>query len=348
MDILRALWKSGQGVRASEGAAAPPADDAVVPPGEAAEEGPPEIIKEPPMEIDGRVMSPEEFVHYVEGLHIADPQPTRVFLHHTWRPTRETWRGHETILGMKAYYERQIWEDRYGNLHEGWNAGPHLFVADDGIWLFSDLAHDGVGVYGHNYRTRHLEMVGNYDDELPQGATLENTVAALGILHERLGLDIQQLNFHRDYSTKTCPGRAVTRAWIIPQVAQWIAAYRRQRAERQSELRRSLVRMIADLLVSMNEGAALAKSATARGLLGALTHEIPMEIDDQAYIVQLFAEALIVPVNQWAKVESLDAYEQRTRRRGARAPERDRLTDEPDAQRAPPPTDPYGFQGEIR
>ena len=48
-----------------------------------------------------------------------------------------------------------------------------------------------------------------------------------------------------------------------------------------------------------------AKAAKARGLLGALTHEVPMEIDDRGYIVQLFAEALLVPVNEWDKVQSL-------------------------------------------
>ena len=262
------------------------------------------------MEIDGRVMTADEFVRYVENLDLPPPLPTRVFLHHTWRPTPDSWRGLDSIMAMKAYYERLVWEDMDGRLQEGWTAGPHLFVAEDGIWLFSDLRYDGVGVYGHNYRSRHLEMVGNYDAQLPSGAILENTIATLGILHERLGLDVGKLDFHRDYSNKSCPGWAVQKEWIIPQVTAWAEDYRQRKEEALSALRRSLVSMIRDRLVPTNPRAALAETAVSRGLLGALTDEIPMEIDYKGYVVQFFAEALIVPVNQWDMVQSLQEYEQ--------------------------------------
>ena len=308
----------------------------------------PEIIKEPPMEIDGRVMTPAQFVEYVEGLEFS-PRPLRIFLHHTWKPTQEDWRGRDSIMAMKDYYEKQIWQDSDGQLHEGWTAGPHLFVADDGIWLFSDLRYDGVGVYGHNYRSRHVEMVGNYDEQLPSGATLENTIAALGILHERLGLDIQQLNFHRDFSTKSCPGRAVKKEWIIPQVADWIETYRRQKEEELSSLRRSLVKMIDDLLLPTNPEAALAKEAAKRGLLGALTHEIPMEIEDKGYIVQLFAEALVVPVNEWDKVQSLKEYESEEPEPPTAPPTGPEAPgDDETRERAASPQDPFIFEGDVR
>ncbi|MCD6302153.1 MAG: hypothetical protein J7M15_01335, partial [Anaerolineae bacterium] len=144
-----------------------------------------------------------------------------------------------------------------------------------------------------------------------------------GILHVRLGLDIQALNFHRDYSTKTCPGKAVQKSWIIPKVAAWIETYREQKLEMLGEIRSSLVRLIQDLLVPTNPHAALAKGADARGLLGALTHEIPIEIDDRGYVVQLFGEALIVPVNEWDRVMTLDEFERRELgSRGASPPTR--------------------------
>jgi hypothetical protein len=302
-----------------------------------------EVIKEPPMVIDGRCMSAEEFVRYVEGLAFEPPLPTRIFLHHTWRPTREQWRGRDTILAMKAYYERQLWQDSQGRWHEGWTAGPHLFIAEDGIWLFSDLRYDGVGVYGHNYRSRHVEMVGDYDVELPSGATLSNTIAALGILHERLGLDINALNFHRDFSSKSCPGAAVQKSWIIPQVAAWIESYRRAKEAPTPSLRQTLTRMIQDMLVHTEPSFALAKAGNQRGLVGAITDEIPMEIDNRGYVVQFFAEALLVPVNQWDKVQSLAEYE---RARSSEAPES--LGTGAEGEIAPPPTDPYDFQGRIR
>jgi len=303
-----------------------------------------EIIKEDPMVIDGRVMTIKEFVSFCEGLEFGPPLPTRVFLHHTWRPTLADWRGLDSILAMKAYYEKQQWTDSSGHVHEGWTAGPHIFVAEDGIWLFSDLRHDGVGVYGHNYRSRHIEMVGNYDNKLPSGAVLDNTIAVLGILHERLGLEIGDLNFHRDFSTKTCPGSAVQKSWIIPQVESWIADYRASQEADQSTLRQALVRMIKDLLVASHPDFALAKAAEERGLLGALTHEIPMEIDDKGYVVQLFAEALIVEVGQWDQVQSIHDYEQEVNLEEGLA-----LGGETSgAHRGAPPTDPYQFDGHVR
>lgn len=274
-------------------------------------------IKSPPMVIDGRVMAEGEFVTYIEGLALPEPLPTRVFLHHTWKPTRESWNGASTIYAMKRYYEQQRWRDLGGKLREGWTAGPHLFVADDGIWLFSDIRYDGVGVLGHNTGTRHLEMVGNYDDELPSGATLRNTIAALGILHVKLGLDIANLNFHRDFSSKTCPGRAVTKAWIIPQVAQWIEAYKRSKAPAPAPvpdatyevLRDALTAMIKRQFVPANDKTLIAQDAVRRRLLGPLTYQLPMEIRGEAYLVQIYAEGLMVKADRSGEVLSLAEME---------------------------------------
>ena len=43
-------------------------------------------------------------------------------IHHTWKPTKETWAGQRSIDSLKKYYEKK-----------GWPAGPHIFVAEDGI-----------------------------------------------------------------------------------------------------------------------------------------------------------------------------------------------------------------------
>lgn len=332
-------------------------------------------IKSPPMQIDGRVMSPSEFVAYIEGLEMPEPLPTRFFLHHTWRPTRESWHGHSTILAMKRYYEQQLWRDAQGRLREGWTAGPHLFVADDGIWLFSDIRYDGVGVYGHNYRSRHLEMVGNYDERLPSGPTLRNTIVALGILHEKFGLDIRNLCFHRDFSSKSCPGWAVHKEWIIPQVERWIQEYRAARQPRPrpeddlASLRAALKGLIADLLVDLDLESALTLAAQERGLLGPLTRQVPIEIEEQGYVVQLFAEALLAPANRSDEVLSLGEFEAAMRDQqpepppddeeaGAGEPEPEAdleqaveaIAELPLAERPikAPPSDPYQFGGRIR
>jgi len=172
-----------------------------------------------------------------------------------------------------------------------------------------------VGVLGHNTGSRHVEMVGNYDEVRPSGLTLTNTIAALGILHVKLGLDIANLNFHRDFSAKSCPGWAVTKDWIIPQVASWIEDYQRSKAPvpapdtRFEALRQALQAMIHRQLVPGNKETPLAMDAERRRLLGPLTYQLPMEIDGQAYLVQIYAEGLLVRSDYSSQVLSLAEME---------------------------------------
>jgi hypothetical protein len=179
-------------------------------------------IKEPPFSIDGRCMTIEQFEAHVKALKWPNGKPTQVYLHHTWKPTVADWQGKPTVLGMKAYYERQLWQDSKGKWHEGWSAGPHLFIAPDGIWLFTPLNEDGVHAAGHNHRTIGIEMVGDYDLIPPMGNILTQSIAAMGVLFTALGLNPMGLMFHRDVSTKTCPGTAVKKTWVIELVQSWI------------------------------------------------------------------------------------------------------------------------------
>jgi hypothetical protein len=251
-------------------------------------------IKEPPMQIDGRVMAPDAFVRHVEGLSWPAPTATRIFLHHTWRPTVESWQGAATMRAMKAYYEKQLWRDEEGTVHEGWTAGPHVFVAPDGIWLFSDLRYDGVGVYGNNHRTRHIEMVGDYDQVRPSGRILDATILVLGSLVCALGLDPGRVAFHRDYSTKSCPGWSVSKQWILPQVAAWIADYGRSREEKRRSPREAITQAILGMLKPHDSQRALPTEGRRRGLLGPISDEMTIEIAGEAYVAQVFAEALLV------------------------------------------------------
>lgn len=180
------------------------------------------------MEIVNRVYTPSEFVDYVLRLPFdsySTPSPKYVYLHHTVIPTVDDWDGRRTMLAMKHYYERQPWTDAQGNHHVGWDSGPHIFVAPDGIWEFTALSDEGVGVAGiQEELSRHIEMVGNYDYQLPVPPVLEQMIAAVGILLIRYGLLATELLFHRDdpNATKTCPGAAVRKEWVVDLVGKWM------------------------------------------------------------------------------------------------------------------------------
>lgn len=175
-----------------------------------------EVAGTPPMH--GVKLSSAEWLQYIATYQFGPIMPTQVVLHHTWRPTVAQWQGLTSMRGMQRYFAGL-----------GWTAAPHLFAAPDGIWLFTPLREIGVhagrgnGSFSKGWYTIGLEMVGDYDNARPSGAVWEHALAILGGLALRLKLPpAQLLKFHRDYSTKTCPGRAVTPTWVVGEIEAWM------------------------------------------------------------------------------------------------------------------------------
>lgn len=176
----------------------------------------------PPM--IGKRLTVEEWLNYVASYRFTGVAADRVVLHHTVIPNAVTWNGLATMRGMQSYYRGK-----------GWSAAPHVFVAPDGIWLFTPLneigVHAGTGNAGYWYGrlawySIGVEMVGLFDRERPQGAVWEYSKAVLGGLCKRFGKTPQQaISFHRDYTNeKSCPGWAVDKPWVFAETNAWLAA----------------------------------------------------------------------------------------------------------------------------
>lgn len=176
------------------------------------------------MRIVGKKLTKAEFLAYVQQKDFGSIAPKEIVLHHTWRPTLATWDGARTIQGLKTYYEGL-----------GWNAGPHIFVAPDGIWLFTDMSrvgiHAGAGnaVWQKNGQTLRgyyqpnatlvtysigVEVVGNYDEKIWSDEMKDLALFCLSALKNKLNITTNEVTFHRDYSPKTCPGNMITRTWF--------------------------------------------------------------------------------------------------------------------------------------
>ncbi len=183
------------------------------------------------MQILRKKLTKSEFEAYVSAKNFGTVPPTKIVLHHTWRPTQESWSGIRTIDGLKRYYEGL-----------GWSAGPHIFVADDGIWLFTDMSRVGIhagsanatwlkngrkrgGYYVPNAKlidySIGIEVVGDYDEHVWEGATLDNALSCIITLKKKLGIITQDIAFHRDFSPKSCPGNAITRSWFEQTLANY-------------------------------------------------------------------------------------------------------------------------------
>lgn len=156
------------------------------------------------MEIVNKRLTLHEFQVYVKGYDFGPILPGKLVLHHTWHPTKESWAGERTIGGLKRYYEGKKWK-----------AGPHIFVAEDGIWLFSPMRKDGIHAGKLNKHSIGIEIVGNYDTEKWSGQTKQNAIGTIKILMDRLGIKEGGVFFHRDASPKSCPGWAINREWVF-------------------------------------------------------------------------------------------------------------------------------------
>jgi hypothetical protein len=120
------------------------------------------------------------------------------------------------------HYERDI-------LH--WHSGVHLFVAPNLIWNLCDLTEPGVSVSCWNHLTLGIEMIGDYSAERfdagPGAEVRDNAIAAMAVLHRKLGLrpdqyqkGVRGLHFHKECSQDhhDCPGRNVVKADVVARV----------------------------------------------------------------------------------------------------------------------------------
>ncbi len=122
-----------------------------------------------------------------------------ICLHHTVVPTQASWRGMPTMRAMGRYYQAL-----------GWDAGPHLFLAPDGVYAGTPLAYPGVHAGPCNAHSIGLEVVGRFDNAPWDIGLRERVYALLTVLLHWMGRDEKAVLGHRECkSKKSCPGRAI-------------------------------------------------------------------------------------------------------------------------------------------
>jgi hypothetical protein len=145
----------------------------------------------------------------------AAPKICGVVVHHTYRPSAESWGGKDTLLNIQAYYRNTY----------GWQAGPHIFAAPDGIWISTPLSMPGIhAAQGNGWGGKHSIGVEVVHDgtRYPFGhGTAEAHAAwewgrfACAVVLHALGVrDVPApqafgvYSEHRNYNKPSCPGGA--------------------------------------------------------------------------------------------------------------------------------------------
>ena len=167
----------------------------------------------------------DQFVDYlaaIDGAMWSRWHPTFLVLHHTANPSLFMYPSGITrsyLRGATGYYRDEL----------GWSAGPHFFVDDHGVWLFTPMWVPGVHAKSFNANSLGIEMLGNYDVEDPNygrgSAVLENAIKLIAILSLLFNMGAADLAFHRDEpsTTKSCPGELIDKADIITRVKKIMA-----------------------------------------------------------------------------------------------------------------------------
>lgn len=163
------------------------------------------------MNIVARNFSPTEFAEYVKGVRLGSAGWTPKFCvrHNTGAPSlaqRPNGLTHQHMLNLASYYSSPPLS---------WHAGPHLFVDDKQIWVFSSLLHPGVHSPSWNDVSLGIEQLGDFDSEdYSHGrglAVQQNAIAAFAVLSHFAGIDSHTMRDHREDVRTThadCPGKS--------------------------------------------------------------------------------------------------------------------------------------------
>lgn len=156
----------------------------------------------------------EEFKAYCSTLKLKTWKPKFLVVHNTWAPTLKDWKTGkwkpEQRIGFLVGYYRD---------NKKWSSGPHLFIDDKKIWVFTPLTTSGTHSPSWNNDSWGVEIVGNFDIEpFEQDKLVYSAIATLC----RLGdLDPKTIKFHKEdpkTTHKTCPGKNVKKDVLISEV----------------------------------------------------------------------------------------------------------------------------------
>jgi hypothetical protein len=174
-------------------------------------------------EIVGSAFDADGFDTYCHGLAWTAWRPSFIVVHNTGAPSlsqRPNGITKTHIANFVSFYRDK----------QGWSAGPHLFIDDKQIWVFTPLTMSGVHSPSWNKVALGIEMLGDFDkDAFDSGRGLkvrENTVAAMATLCAVLGLEPMTMKLHREDpgTTHACPGSGVRKLELIAEVQDLLSA----------------------------------------------------------------------------------------------------------------------------
>ena len=179
---------------------------------------------------DGHPYTQDAFKARVDLIEWTTWKPLFIMQHATGSPTLSDWTKSGTSPAQRIKNMQNLYE-----VQDHWQHGPHLFIAPDYIWGFSNLLERGTHCSCCNGFSIGIECVGYYSpghDEWSTGdgaKVRDNFVFAAAVLHNKLGLHpdpfiLWKTGLHQHSMCKAdghsiCPGPLVDRNDVAKRIA---------------------------------------------------------------------------------------------------------------------------------
>lgn len=161
------------------------------------------------------------FADYVKTLVWTRWRPSAIVWHNTAAPSLAQWIKSAKVdaeQGRTAGASRIRSLEAFFRDNNDWSGCPHLFIANDYIWVMNPLTDPGVHSPSWNHIALGIEMIGDFskeDDDAGEGLRVKNnTIFATAILCSTLGIDPQSkiwLHKQDPKTTHDCPGEDIAR-----------------------------------------------------------------------------------------------------------------------------------------
>lgn len=165
--------------------------------------------------------SQEDFRKYVATQSWNQWRPNKIVWHNTAAPTLKQWiksADDDALTGKTPGITRIRNLELFFKDNNGWSGCPHLFIANNLIWVMNPLTAPGVHSPSWNGTSIGIEMIGDFsteDDDAGEGLKVKNnTILATAILCSALGIDPKtDIYLHKQdpKTTHDCPGEHIAK-----------------------------------------------------------------------------------------------------------------------------------------
>ncbi len=193
----------------------------------------------------GKALTADEFTRYVQNYNFGSNPPNFIIMHHTAIPytlaapapgrnLSGAWDANENGLSDAQIKQRRLRKvhnmKEYYRTRLLWDRGPHLFIDDRYIYLFTPMYDWGIHAKQGNSYTRNgkfnysigIEVIGHHTNvrwPKPVEDLVGHTIAVLKKKLNTFDLVYKPwaggISGHREYNKPACPGNAVTNDYII-------------------------------------------------------------------------------------------------------------------------------------